>query len=262
MTTLTKPSAGTLGWADDINTNFTTVERALNGAAEIPAMFGDGSDGSATISGTTTLSRDMFYTTLTVQNGGVLETAGFRVYAKTSATIDSGGTVRNNGQPGSGTAAGGSTGTLNGGGNGSSFVGDDTFDSLGGNGGDGGNGGSTANDPAASLGGLRAYMQAVTGLFLNDSSNVAVAGGAGGGGDFTDTGGGGGGVVLVATPTLTNNGAIQAQGGNGGGTNGAGGGGGVILLVYGTKSGSGSTSVAAGSGGSGAGSGTLIEVTV
>jgi hypothetical protein len=55
------------------------------GFGQIPAvppfsgygLFGDGSDGAATITGTVTLTRDMQYTNLTVN--GIIETAGFRV---------------------------------------------------------------------------------------------------------------------------------------------------------------------------------------
>jgi len=46
-----------------------------------------------TISGTTTLSRDMFYDTLIVANGGTLNCNGFKVFAKTSIEVQNGGTI-------------------------------------------------------------------------------------------------------------------------------------------------------------------------
>ena len=49
-------------------------------------LFGSGSDGDVTITGTTTLTRDMFYDNLVVDSTGILNTASFRVFAKTSLT--------------------------------------------------------------------------------------------------------------------------------------------------------------------------------
>jgi hypothetical protein len=65
--------------------------------------FGDGSDGPATISGDTTLTRDMFYTNLTINSTKHLYTASFRVFV--NGTLTNNGTIDN-----SGNAASGSTG--------------------------------------------------------------------------------------------------------------------------------------------------------
>ena len=129
------------------------------------AIFGDGSDGSAVVSGTTTLTKDMYYTTLTVQNGGVVETDGYRIFCRTSCIVQSGGKIRHNGANGTNGGAGGGGGGLgaqsatigNGsdGGSGTQSVGSNgqaIGDSLGAVGGGGGNGSipqeSTRSTPA------------------------------------------------------------------------------------------------------------------
>lgn len=98
-----------------IATSAGTVERAIGHAKSTTALYfdpdfyyiptaaqktaitslstfgpgGDGSDGAATIaSGTTTLTRDMYYTTLVVNGTGILATAGFKIFASVSITVD------------------------------------------------------------------------------------------------------------------------------------------------------------------------------
>lgn len=82
-------------------------------------IFGDGSDGNATISGTTTLTQDMNYKRLEIASGGTLNTAGYRVYAQEGVfvygTIDRSGNAGSAGgassdQSGGGATAGGSGG--------------------------------------------------------------------------------------------------------------------------------------------------------
>lgn len=51
------------------------------------AMFGTGSDGNVTISGTVTLTRDMNYNNLTIVAGGSLRPAGFRIYVANTLDI-------------------------------------------------------------------------------------------------------------------------------------------------------------------------------
>src|SRR3990167_11397550 len=61
--------------------------------------FGDGSDGDVTItSGTTTLTRDMFYNNLVINSGAILVTASFRVFVK--GTLTNNGIIKNNGNAG------------------------------------------------------------------------------------------------------------------------------------------------------------------
>lgn len=59
--------------------------------------YGDGSDGAYTTTGNLTLTRDMFYTNLTVAAGHVLSTAGFRIFCNGTLTVAATGTIRNNG---------------------------------------------------------------------------------------------------------------------------------------------------------------------
>lgn len=61
-------------------------------------IFGDGSDGDVTISGTTTLSRDMFYDDLTVDVGGRLFGGGIRIHVAGTLTLN--GTIHADGNDG------------------------------------------------------------------------------------------------------------------------------------------------------------------
>ena len=76
----------------------------LGAVAALLSLLGDGADGDVTISGNTTLTRDMFYNSLTVNAGVVLTTDGYRIFVKGTCNVL--GTVRNNGNPGSPGAAG------------------------------------------------------------------------------------------------------------------------------------------------------------
>ena len=237
--------------------------------------YGDGRDGDATISGTTTITRDMFYRNLAIQNGGSLKTGGFRVYVLKKLTIDSGGRLGADGanaQNASG-AAGGAGGA--GGGRSSAAP----FLAVGGAGGNGGTSGGIGSNfgsgggPGSSVGNSRVMYPGVFlagagaggGGYFGDAAGAtdAVAGGAtlgadGLGGDPGSSGtpeslgggggGGGGGVVLLYTREIDNAGWISADGGNRGtGTTGAGGaggaggggGGGYVAIFYTQVSGSG-----------------------
>lgn len=61
-------------------------------------IFGDGSDGNVTISGDTTLSSDMFYNNLTVNNTKNLDAGGYRIFVK--GTLTNNGTIHANGNAG------------------------------------------------------------------------------------------------------------------------------------------------------------------
>jgi hypothetical protein len=52
------------------------------------SVYGTGIDGDVTISGTVTLTKDMYYNNLTVPLGNVLLTDGFRIFVKNIATIN------------------------------------------------------------------------------------------------------------------------------------------------------------------------------
>lgn len=109
-----------------ISTGSTTVVVTL-GSGKIDSSYlssgsapigGDGSDGNLTISsGTTTLTRDMYYQNLTVNGTGTLKTASYRVYVSGILTVDTsggGGGVNNAGSNGGGAvaAAGGVLGSV------------------------------------------------------------------------------------------------------------------------------------------------------
>lgn len=159
------------------------------------ALFGDGSDGSVTISGNTTLSRDMYYQNLTINSGITLDTANYRIYA---------------------------TGTVN-------IIG--TIDNSGDNGGAGGAGGSGAvSAGAAGTAGATSTIIASGSLPSNAPGRAGGAGGAGAGQGHGGGGGGGGagasgGIIAIYAKTITigASGSITSLGGNGG----AGGAGGV-----------------------------------
>lgn len=255
-------------------------------------IYGDGSDGTVVIgAGTTTLARDMYYDSLTIQAGGELAANGYRIFVRGTLTTDVGGVLScdgNNGGNGTtGSVAGGairSQGTLaatNVGGAG----GDENPATAGGNGGNsspglGGLGGAgaagfggalagspgTMVPPTANNGGTpRSVFQAVLGRDLQSSHLEGGSGGGGGGGgssagDGGGSGGAGGGTMVLVARRIINNGTIRARGGNGGnggiaaqfGGGGGGGGGGLIIVI--TRlgiSGSGSLSVAGGTGGTG-----------
>lgn len=66
----------------------------------IPNLFaqylGDGSDGAVTVTNgqTLNLGKNMSYTTLVVQSGGIIETNGWKIFATSSIDIQAGGTVQ------------------------------------------------------------------------------------------------------------------------------------------------------------------------
>lgn len=246
--------AGPLGGGSGVTSLENLIEELL---------FGTGSDGDVTITGTTTLTRDMHYEDLTIAVGGILEPNGFRVFCSHSLTNL--GTIRSNGSNGSDAGGGGGAGgagagrgTLGGGGTGGNGGTDGGAGSTPGtgNGGFGGAGGA-GGAVGGSAGGTATNVWSdtpspivvIAGLEYYDSTVLALAVGGGGGGGGEDNGpsddggggGGGGGLILICAPTFRSSGTIQANGGSGGsgGTGGAGGdgggggggGGGALLVV-------------------------------
>ena len=148
-------------------------------------IFGNGSDGALSTSGTTNLTRDMYYTSIIVANGQTLyiNTNGWRVFIRDSLLLIGSGKVyfRNNGSVGanggtagspvnpgaggSGSGAGGKEGSLRGG-------------IQGGNGGEGGEGG--AGNSVASNGIAGADVPAVSPI-VREYTNAMVNDGAKGG---------------------------------------------------------------------------------
>ncbi len=80
----------------------------------IPHEYGDGSDGDVTISGTVTLTSDMYYNNLTIPSGQTLDPNGYRVFVK--GTMSGTGTISrpwNNGAAASWGTGGAAATTLN-----------------------------------------------------------------------------------------------------------------------------------------------------
>lgn len=256
--------------------------------AEAPAggtigngAFGDGSDGTVTISVNTNLARDMYYDNLTVNSAIILKTVGYRIFVKGALTNN--GTIHNNGNPPA-VHVGGLAGpyvTLSGGSDGGN--GNVAAGSNGGgnspcvvacNGGNGGSGPSGAGGTGgvctvltAAKGSIRSSPWLILGHTLALGTIVTVAtggGGGGGGGDGTNRGGGGGGAgsyVAIAASIIVNAGTISANGGAGGNGSagnsggGGGGGGGVVALLYRTLTNTGTISANGGAGGTKVGTG-------
>lgn len=66
----------------------------------VSGFFGNGSDGAVTISGNTSLSRDMYYTNLTINNGITLSPKGFRIFVNGTLTCTGTGKIDSNGANG------------------------------------------------------------------------------------------------------------------------------------------------------------------
>jgi hypothetical protein len=238
--------------------------------------FGDGSDGSATISSPTTLTRDMYYTDLTVNS--TLTTGNYRIFV--SGTLSGNGTIRQNGNngtngsngvKGSSSASGGTGGasisgyftTFAGGDGGvsagSSPAGTSTVVSWllvnGKQGGQGGNGlaAGAAGTYAQSMRWQAFAFDSIFGMNLNASKifqvmdiGPASSGGSGGGGEggAGNKGGGGGGagsnggIVFIFAKTWAGTFTISVTGGNGG--NGGNGSNGVGAETNGSGGGGGS----------------------
>lgn len=281
--TATYPStAGTSGYViTSDGTNFN-VAPAPGGAATDP-VYGDGSDGTQTFDGSTTilgivpsvntytLSRDIYLSSSTINNGVSIIANGYRLFC--NGTLTNNGTIQWNGGNGSGSSAGanvtntsspvnsnnttsngpstpggaGSTGAGTHGVNSAFAGGTSSPISYGGVGGTGGTGvsgggvGGTLSSPPASSPQVRTFPFNLG--FLIGGTGITFlmqggTGGGGGGGDGVNNGGGGGGggaFVLVYARIFAGTGNIQALGGNGGngtaGTTGGGGGGGGGLVV-------------------------------
>lgn len=216
--------------------------------------FGDGSDGDLSISsGTTTLTRTMYYNNLTISSTAVLDPAGYKIYVKGTLTISGSGTVQrspNNGgnSPGTGAGAGATAMTqldcgaglagavgvagARGGLFGSSGVAGNTIAAAygyGGSGGQGGNGGSGTGGAAGTYQNIPERIIRHDHLYRLDYKTGGQGGSSGGGGSASafGTGGGGGGgggggaVIIIFANTFNNTSSlgVRALGGNGGNGN-------------------------------------------
>jgi hypothetical protein len=216
------------------------------GGTGVSAIFGNGADGDATLDGTAnSLSRDTYYSNLTLNALATLDTNGFRLFVSNRLMLNSASSIgRNGGQCSSPLPAR----TLGGSGAGGCGFQDPqgTTNSLGGNGGSVqvspcvASPGRTASPPSVSVGGPQIFDGAIAALSGRTLDGALVTGGAGGAGDRGHNcyAGTGGGVVVVAARTVIVVGGyvtITANGGNGGagygGAGGGGGGGGVVVVI-------------------------------
>jgi len=176
-------------------------------------VYGTGADGNATISSNTTLTSDVFYRNLTIDNNIQLNPGGFRIFVQNILTLGSDARI--------GYTTGFTTaGSLAQGG----AINTAVTHSLGGS-----SGAQGATTPTAALGGSEYYqqpLQAIRGWAVTASSTTPtfLRGGAGG------SSGAGGGVVVISARYITvssGSATFSAPGTPGSG----GGGGGVILIV-------------------------------
>jgi hypothetical protein len=224
---------------------------ASGGSGNYGGLFGDGSDGSVTLDGSTTynsfsslagstytLTRDVFASSLTIDSGVTLQTANYRIFC--TGTVTNGGTVDNSGA--SATSSSGASGStaaifLNspGAGNGGATTG--STPSAAGNGAVGGGNTGTGGSGSSGSGGSggnptmnssfnylwKTPTVIISGLIRAKNSGqpfvpAGTVSGSGGGGDGTNKGGGGGcggNVIAICAHALVNNGTISSNGGNG-----------------------------------------------
>lgn len=259
-----------------ISASSVPVQGMVNG------VFGNGRDGTAVADGaavingatllgvTYTADRDLYYDNLTIDAGIILDMGGYRLYVKTSLTVN--GNVVCNGEnaigPTGGSQSGSATGSLGRGGSGGSGsiapgggAGNAGTNITFAEGSMGGSGGSSLTGGLGNIGGIAgvptlvapqygSYLglpQAGLGVVFGSGGTDVIRGGSGGGGggnegggaDTAGGGGGGGGVLVVVARdiTIAALNSFSVAGGNGGNAagnagGGGGGGGGVCILVY------------------------------
>jgi hypothetical protein len=218
-------------------------------------FLGDGSDGSPTFDGSTTilgmvpasnvytLTRDFFFDAPIINVGVTIKQAGFMMVCKgnctlngiierngnnatnsTSTTSTAGGPLTGGRLPGSGGGGAGSNSNNNGTAAGNLTGQPQGYNTAGGAG--GGNGvqlggaGGTCTEAIAVSNGWRLAWSAMQGRTMLLSNFATVGPGGGGGGSNTGSpgggGGGGGGWCTVGALSFSGTGSIQAKGGNGG----------------------------------------------
>lgn len=196
-----------VGGSNTANLHWDGTNLIVNGSKiSNQDIFGDGSDGNVTISSNTTLTADMYYNDLTVNNGVLLNSGGYRIFVK--GTLTNNGTIHRNGNAGT-DGTGGAAG------------------SAGGAAGSAGTGGAALAD--GSVKGTAAGVDGkngVAGVTFSNNGNSGIGGGSG-----TD-------VNKSLSPSNGNIGSDGGKGGNavtgGTSTGGAKGSGGVAGVKTGT----------------------------
>jgi hypothetical protein len=183
-----------------------------SGSTSAAIPLGTGIDGTVVISSNTTLTRDMNYTSLTVNSGVTLKSARYKIYCTGIVTVN--GTIDDSGIAGilaaSGVNAGLPTNSLYGSGYGG-------YNSTGGS-------PPAAGNPQGGQGGAGFFAggTVIPGgtLSLSGLLSSPPCGGAGGGGDGGDSpytpysaAATGGGVVQIFCNAISGNGTLSANGG-------------------------------------------------
>jgi hypothetical protein len=280
---------------NNTNTNFLSYDISTgeityqsSSSSSISNLYGNGANGTATISTDTSLNGDVYYSNLTINAGITLFTAGYRIFC--SGTLTNNGTISFVGNNASGSTPGTTLASSILGGGGAGALGQavsngagiappnsvwspTVIDCRGGNGGAGAFGGGAGGSTVATInvttanGGsnvLSSYTQAIIGKDLAGIQIKGGNGGASGGCEFDGTasggGGSGGGVILICAKTIVNSGTITVRGGTGGAAlgnsgGGGGGGGGTLIIITSSTSVGGTISVAGGAGGAGGNNG-------
>ncbi len=250
-TTGTTGSTGPTGFTGQTGVTGATGAAGQNLSC---VALGDGSDGIVTIAVNTTLTRNMNYDQLAVNNGVTLKTGGFNIFCKTSLTM--GGVnaiIDNSGNPGvvgnrvftsfgGAAVAEGYVGGSGGGGNGIPGApgtnGGVSLNIIDGSLFEGGDGGFAGNSVGANgLGGVVTQSaekdgaeievrNIITSLKMRNQLGTRFTGGSGGGGGEGSSfaaqaqgggsGGSGGGALFIASKEYFGEGTITVRGGNGG----------------------------------------------
>jgi len=160
------------------------------------SIYGSGNDGNVTISSNTTLTRDMHYNNLTINDSVHLDTAGYRVFVRNSlmmSTTSSQQATCSIGRKG----AASTSGTLKGG------VTGNATDSVGGAG-----NGTTATAPTETINYFNHPDLAIQGFIVHggDTTPAPIYGGSG------DTTNAGGGIVVLCARNISGYGTVYATG--------------------------------------------------
>ena len=160
------------------------------------SIYGSGMDGNVTISSNTTLTRDMYYNNLTINDDVHLDTAGYRVFVRNSLMLSNTASEQATCSLGRKGAAA-SAGTLKGGTTGNAT------DSVGGAG-----NGTSVTAPTETLNYFNHPDLAITGVIVHggDSTPTPIFGGSG------DTVNAGGGIVVLCARNISGYGTVYATG--------------------------------------------------
>jgi hypothetical protein len=179
----------------DVVGTINSTTQILNSVSQSPytatPLFGTGADGAVTISsGTTTLTRDMHYTNLTISGTGALKPAGFQVFVS--------GTLDISAAPAGAIIANGSVGNAGSGSSGGIFSGNGTISSSGASvpmlGGASGNAGAAGSIAV----GAQSVGSAYTGNIFQIGGNPGVSGAGGAG---VSAGGASASISAISTTT-------------------------------------------------------------